>query len=388
MTTTFPAAVDTFDTWVDNVDIVAASIANNLQDAVVAVEKYLLPGIGGENLLYHSFTHDFAHLSAGGYTVLDATDDTYYNGLCLLLSNITPDIEILQENDGDPYNAAMKITFDANGQAGWAEFLLAADVYRLRSQTVPKSLSLSFDAINNSGVDNLRAGVAVWTGTENAITSDIVASWGATPTLATSWAWLNTPASIPITGTLARYELPNLGEVPDDAKNLAAVIWTPDTQANTDEFTVCNVKLEPGIVCTPFLARTIEEEKRRVGQFVTALDASNAGTNQGIGNKASTTVLVPTTVLPTPMWKPPTSFTHNISGYTASAPTTTTIAATNRSVQAFFAITGALTVTFTSANSYMVALILTAGTSWDGAVGDMMSVRLGPDVVAIFSSRL
>jgi hypothetical protein len=383
MATTFPGAIDSYSTKVDNVDDVEAAHINDLQDAVVAIETVVQSQPAPPNLLYQSLSHD---TWLEGDTFNDIADDTYVAGLWNCIHNGNPpDVSKSFDTDG---LAAITCAIDQdNTQVGFLQFLLASDTGVLQGKTLSFQIELQ---ANFAVATNFRVAILGWSGSANALTSDVVSAWDTSPnnpTLAAGWEYLGVSDDIPGTSEVV---LTVEGVLLDDPNinNIAVFVWNSDEGDSGDDFDLSRAKLERSAVATEFSAPLLEEEKRRVGQFVTALDASNAGSNQGIGNKASTTVLVPTIIMPAPMWTPPTSFAHNISGYTAGAPTTTTIAALNQSAQAFFAITGALTVTSTVTNSYMAALLLTAGTSWNGTVGDLMSVRLGPDVVAIFSARL
>lgn len=79
---------------------------------------------------------------------------------------------------------------------------------------------------------------------------------------------------------------------------------------------------------------------------------------------------------------------HNITGYTSGTPGTTTITLLDFIRPAFYAITGALTVTLLAGNKETVTLQFAAGTSWDGTTGNLSCFRLGPGVIALLDSRL
>jgi hypothetical protein len=81
------------------------------------------------------------------------------------------------------------------------------------------------------------------------------------------------------------------------------------------------------------------------------------------------------------------SLSHNISGYTAGTPTTTTIGIVDYGNNAFSTLTGSLTVSLVSATTEMVRLNGTAGTSWTGTNGQFYGMRIGPDVRMVFSAR-
>ncbi len=157
-----------------------------------------------------------------------------------------------------------------------------------------------------------------------------------------------------------------------------------DNTANN--FQLALVKIEPGSVATPFVMPDYELEYGRCLRYAYVVDVS-AATNIGQGAKISTTQVAILLQFPRIMRTTPT-LTHNISGYTAGVPATTSSALINYAVNNFYNITGSLTVALANANRTYGSLTFTAGTSWDGTAGNISTMRLGPDVVAVLSSEL
>lgn len=217
-----------------------------------------------KNLLYHSLTH---HLWQEGDTFNDIADDTYVADVWNVVQNgQAPDITSVAGSSTDPLKRFFRCTFDsASSQAGIAQFLTSEDSVPHRGQTV----SISAD-LWGTNITTLRMAVLEWQGTADAITSDVVATWGAgNPTLATNWVYLGTPAAITITTGRARYEVENL-TVGIGANNLAVFIWTDAVEASGDLWNVARVQLERGPVATEFVARSYDEELAAVGPFAEA----------------------------------------------------------------------------------------------------------------------
>jgi hypothetical protein len=277
MTTNFPTSIDSYSTKVDGVTNVMASHVNDLQDAMVAVQNHIQETFK-RNLLACSLTHDESW--QGGTTLSDLADDTYGPTLWNVLSTgSAPDITGEAGGSTDPFTRYFRCTFDAaTVRAGIVQFLTA-------QQTAPwrgKVVSLSAD-LWGTNVSNLRMAVVVWTSTADSVTSDIVSSWAANPTLVANWAFIGTPADIAITSTRARKSVQNL-TIPTNAVNIGVFIWTPDVEASGDLWNVARVKLEPGKTATEFVARDPGEELRLIEQFYEKSFALTTAPADGVAN--------------------------------------------------------------------------------------------------------
>lgn len=157
-----------------------------------------------------------------------------------------------------------------------------------------------------------------------------------------------------------------------------------DDAAN--DFRVTGIRVHPGTVFPDFTLPDHQAEYSRCLRYAYVLDASSNAVDQGFGTRVGTTSIAINFQYPVPMRTAPT-LTHNITGYTAGAPGTTTIAIVNYNTGVFYTITGALTVTQTSPNKIYTAISFVAGTSWSGTTGDIATLRIGPSVVAVLSSE-
>jgi hypothetical protein len=146
----------------------------------------------------------------------------------------------------------------ANNKYGIVQIIEGNNCKDLRGQSVTLTANLS---VSNARLGNIKMGIIEWTGTENTLTAAMVSTWGAdgvTPTLAASYAFINTPSNLGVTTTPTAYSVTaTLGST---FNNLAVFIWGDDKvfTAN-DAFYVTDVQLELGIA-TPFEFRPFGSE--------------------------------------------------------------------------------------------------------------------------------
>lgn len=155
-----------------------------------------------------------------------------------------------------------------------------------------------------------------------------------------------------------------------------------DNAANN--FRLALIGITPGAVALAPRLPDIGQEFARCQRYAWVTDATSQTMDPFLGSKASTTLVVLWSKMPVIMRAAP-SLTHNITGYTAGTPTTTTIGIVDYGNNAFSTITGALTVSLIAANTEMVRLNAAAGTSWTGTAGQVFGMRLGPNVQMVFA---
>lgn len=149
----------------------------------------------------------------------------------------------------------------ANNQAAVVQFLEGRDAKQFANQ----NLSLSFYAKTvSSEIANLRCAILSWTGTEDAITSDVISTWaqnGTNPTWATSWTMENVPVNLALTNSWAQYKIENVPIDTAGMKNIAVVIWVDDgTITSGDDFWLTQVMLNTGGTAATFAPRLYAEE--------------------------------------------------------------------------------------------------------------------------------
>jgi hypothetical protein len=174
-------------------------------------------------------------------------DDAYTIGdLFLHVGEGTPVMSL--ETDGPQGTRPwQKMVLDANAQGGLVYFMSNDDV---QDYIANGKLSFGIQLKTTAAtIANARIGILKWTGTADAVTSDVVGTWasdGTNPTLATSWSYENTPANIGLTTSWARHTVEDV-TVDSDTKNIAIFIWTDDgTITASDVIGFSEWQLNPG----------------------------------------------------------------------------------------------------------------------------------------------
>lgn len=137
-----------------------------------------------------------------------------------------------------PYVGQFRQADGTARQYGIAQIIESGKAIALRG----KQVTFSFWArTDGTEVTNIRAGLVEWTGTGDSVTSDIVSSWAATPTLIANAAFVNTPSDLALTGTMQQFTITmTLGST---FTNLIPVIWTSATEAQNDDFYITQVQV-------------------------------------------------------------------------------------------------------------------------------------------------
>jgi hypothetical protein len=108
-----------------------------------------------------------------------------------------------------------------------------------------KSVTFAYYARTDSTeITTLRTCIGEWTGTVDSITKDVVSSWGATPTWIGNFACNNTPADQTISSTWA--QLSTTATISTSANNVIVCVWTPNTEAQNDDFYLSQTQLVEG----------------------------------------------------------------------------------------------------------------------------------------------
>lgn len=152
-----------------------------------------------------------------------------------------------------------------------------------------------------------------------------------------------------------------------------------------DTVRFAEMNLTPGATFPPFARSDPVLELARCHRY--AWVPSNVVASQGQGAKVATTTIGIMLRLPVTMRSTPT-LSHNITGYTAGTPGTTTVGLVDYARNAFYAITGALTVSLGNATREHATILFVAGTSWDGTAGNLTTLQIGPSVAMVISADL
>ncbi len=195
----------------------------------------------------------------GPYTASRNNDDVYILDRWNLISDGNDVFDVSQEaiTDLPGSNYAIKLDVETAKRGGIVQFLEAKDAQKFKGKTV----SISF-AVKSANISALRATVLSWASTADAITSDVVGTWGATPTWAAGWADNATPADLTVTSSWTTVKVE--GIVLDEAtvNNLALVIWTPNEETIGDIVYITQVQMNEGSKALPFMPKSFEEELR------------------------------------------------------------------------------------------------------------------------------
>ena len=262
----------------------------------------------------HNFVHNPSFDVAQRGVTFNATsdplnsDDLYHLDRWYTLSEGNDIVDITKQTDGGVGNRSY-IRLDvetASKKFGIAQIMEGSDVHSLLSES--QVVSLSFNAkVNNVSagrMDNIKAGVISWSGTEDAVTSDLIAAWGAedtTPTLISNATFENTPANLSVTASDTRLKVENISIDQSGVNNLIVFIWCDGlTGTVTDKIEITNVQLEVGAIATAFSPRAYTTElticQRYFERLGTLTGADNAAIGTGYANDTSSAYcLVPYT---------------------------------------------------------------------------------------------
>ncbi len=256
---------------------------------------------GNRNLLING---DFRVAQRGTSFVAGANnDDTYNLDRWTLLSDGNDIVDVTQSTTA-PSEGLYSIGLDVetiNKKFGICQIIEQRNIVGAIGQTV----TLSFKArISGTSISNVKAAILSWSGTADAVTSDVVSAWGAdgvTPTFATNWTAENTPANLGVTTTWTTYRVQGIVDTAN-VKNLAVFIWCDDTTTTLADFLyITDVQLEIGAVASPFERRLFTEEQTLCQRYYYRFATGVAYSSAGIMNAVTTSVCVIVTEFPTVM---------------------------------------------------------------------------------------
>lgn len=221
-----------------------------------------------------------------------ATDNAYIGGNWRVLLEAANACTVTRETSDLPTSGARwawKVIAGSgnNNKFGIFQVIEGADIWDLRSTVASLQAAIKIGGT----LADMRFAICQWTSTEDATTGDPISSWGSAgtnPTLATNWAYANTPANLSATTSWASYFAENVS-ISASATNLAVFIWSDDrtTTQTTDFFLLTDVQLERGAVCTSVERRKKSEEQALDARFYnktfaeTVAPAQNTGTTVG-----------------------------------------------------------------------------------------------------------
>jgi len=191
-------------------------------------------------------------------------DDTYVLDRWYILSDGNDIIDVSQETSTIPTNGKYAIALDvetANKKFGIAQIIEGNNCVGLIGDTI--TFSFKAKVSDTSKLDNVKAAIVSWSGTEDSVTSDIISAWGnegTNPTLITNATYENTPANLSLTTSFATYSV-SANIDTSGAKNIIVFIWSDVTDTTAGHFLyVTDCQLERGNTATPFEHRSYGEE--------------------------------------------------------------------------------------------------------------------------------
>ena len=198
-------------------------------------------------------------------------DDTYVLDRWYILSDGNDVIDVSQETTTIPTNGKYAIALDvetANKKFGIAQIIEGKNCVGLIGDTI--TFSFKAKVSDTSKLDNVKAAIVSWSGTEDSVTSDIISAWGdegTNPTLITNATYENTPANLSLTTSYATYSV-SANIDTSGAKNIIVFIWSDVTDTTAGHFLyVTDCQLERGNVSTPFEHRSYGEELARCQRY-------------------------------------------------------------------------------------------------------------------------
>ncbi len=251
-------------------------------------------------------------------TVPANSDDTYLLNRWVLLSDGNDIVDVSQSTTAPTgYSNSIKLEVEtANKQFGILQIIENKNSIPL----IGGVASLSFQARMAAADDNthsLKAAILSWSSTADAVTSDVVASWGASVTLAANWTSENAAASNTLTTSWQEFKIENVAIDTASAANLAVFFYCDQTNGVVDDaIYITGVKLESGATATTNIQRPISEELALCAYYYYVL---------GIGNPGALGVMVAEAVaatdargsvnFPTPMRVAPTQTVSAVSDW-------------------------------------------------------------------------
>lgn len=267
-----------------------------------------------KNLLYHSMHYNDWQEGLTFNDIADAT--TYVGNVWLAVQNgQAPDVAGLAGGSTSDHEEACRTTFDsAASQNGFVQFLNNRATRGLRGKTLSVSAELW-----GTNVANLAMNVLIWTGTADAPTKDVVATWnnGSAHTLATNWAFGVTSVAIPIGSSEGLRYVTNSIHIPTNANNIAVFISTWNNEASGDIWNFTNVQLEIGPKATDFVRpdwnvaiSSIQRWLSKSFALLTAPTGTTSGaftwqTRTAIAASTAGSLFAPGLRFPQTMWRTP-----------------------------------------------------------------------------------
>jgi len=199
-------------------------------------------------------------------------DDTYLCDRWNLISNGNDAVDLSRDTDapeGSKYSMLWDV--ETSAQFGIVQILENVDTRKLAGKTV----SIRF-MVKSANIAAIRAAILTWAGTADAVTSDVVSSWGATPTWAANWTQENTPADLTVTSSWTEVVIENIILDSATINNLALAIWLPNAETIGDTIRIAQVQINEGATALDFQPKTYIEELYQCQRYFFRADSAQA----------------------------------------------------------------------------------------------------------------
>ncbi|MBV6514263.1 MAG: hypothetical protein FMNOHCHN_03853 [Ignavibacteriaceae bacterium] len=255
-------------------DVTVASGATSISDANIKDRRvaaiYSTNVTPNASFLYrNAIINSCFDVAQLGTTFTSATtpannDDTYLLDMWNLISDGNDAVDVSQESSEVPEGAtySLKLDVETSKRFGIVQFLPFVDAKKFKG----KRVSISF-AVKSANIAAIRAAVLSWGSTADAITSDIVSSWAATPTWAANWTAENTPEDLTVTSDWSIVKIENIYIDSATVNNLALAIWLPNEETVTDVIYISKVQMNEGEYALDHQAKTFEDELTACERF-------------------------------------------------------------------------------------------------------------------------
>jgi hypothetical protein len=158
----------------------------------------------------------------------------------------------------------------ANRKFGIAQIIEQS--YGVHLTGMATSLSFKMRVTNATKLNNVKAAVFAWTGPTDAVTRDLVSSWGAggtTPTWAANLTVENTISTFTPTTSWATYKSENFTIDTAGMKNIVVFIWSDVKDTTVDDWLyITDVQLEMGAAATDFECVPLDIEQNRCERYL------------------------------------------------------------------------------------------------------------------------
>jgi hypothetical protein len=215
------------------------------------------------------------------------SDDTYIIDRWLLLSEGNNRANFAKAAASDTIGSGYccKAT-----QVSGAQFALVQPMYNVDSIPLRgRKVSLSARMKCGSGdAVSFKLALFSWTGTADAITSDLISAWASTLTPVANWELISETDANVLTSDWTTYTLENV-TIPAGCNNLAVVLYATANIVASDETYVKDVQLEVGSDATDFEVRLEDFETTlcgahyQEGNYRLRITSSDCGSNAVLG---------------------------------------------------------------------------------------------------------